>query len=178
MKLIPERLRRPPRDPEGTMTLVEHLEELRSRLFIALGAIGLGSVIGWFLYGPVLRLLQNPYCDTIENLPAGNRPPTGCKFVFTGVLEPVVIKLKVVVFLGLFIALPIVLWQLWAFVVPGLTRRERRLAVPFVASSVAVLRATNTDGSIVLLVPSSNPTKAARALASRFSVPSCNCASA
>jgi len=60
MKLIPERLRRPPRDPEGTMTLVEHLEELRSRLFIALGAIGLGSVIGWFLYGPVLRLLQNP----------------------------------------------------------------------------------------------------------------------
>ncbi len=106
------------------MTLVEHLEELRSRLFIALGAIGLGSVIGWFLYGPVLQLLQNPYCDTIENLPSGNRPPTGCKFVFTGVLEPVIIKLKVVVFLGLFIALPIVLWQLWAFVVPGLTRRE------------------------------------------------------
>jgi sec-independent protein translocase protein TatC len=138
MKLIPERLRRPPRDPEGTMTLVEHLEELRRRLFIALGAIGLGSVIGWFLYGPVLRLLQNPYCDTIENLPSGNRPPTGCKFVFTGVLEPVIIKLKVVVFLGLFIALPIVLWQLWAFVVPGLTRRERRLAVPFVASSVAL----------------------------------------
>src|SRR6266545_3573935 len=138
MKLIPERLRRPPRDPEGTMTLVEHLEELRRRLFIALGAIGLGSVIGWFLYGPVLQLLQNPYCDTIENLPSGNRPPTGCKFVFTGVLEPVIIKLKVVVFLGLFIALPIVLWQLWAFVVPGLTRRERRLAVPFVASSVAL----------------------------------------
>src|SRR5436309_548972 len=136
MKLIPERLQRPPRDPEGTMTLVEHLEELRSRLFIALGAIGLGSVIGWFLYGTVLRLLQNPYCDTIENLPAGNRPPTGCKFVFTGVLEPVVIKLKVVVFLGLFIALPIVLYQLWAFIVPGLTSREHRLAVPFIASSM------------------------------------------
>src|SRR6266508_3033468 len=122
MKLIPERLRRPPRDPEGTMTLVEHLEELRRRLFLALGAIGLGSVIGWFLYGPVLQLLQNPYCDTIETLPAGNRPPTGCK----------------VVFLGLYIALPIVLWQLWACVVPGLTRRERRLAVPFVASSVVL----------------------------------------
>ena len=120
------------------MTLVEHLEELRGRLFISLGAIGLGSVIGWFLYGPVLRLLQNPYCDTIANLPAGNRPPTGCRFVFTGVMEPVIIKLKVVVFLGLFFALPIVLWQLWAFVVPGLTRRERRLAVPFVASSVVL----------------------------------------
>jgi sec-independent protein translocase protein TatC len=138
MKLIPDSLRRPPRDPEGTMTLVEHLEELRGRLFISLGAIGVGSVIGWFLYGPVLRLLQDPYCATIRNLPRGNRPPTGCKFVFTGVMEPVVIKLKVVVFLGLFFALPIVLWQLWAFVVPGLTRRERRLAVPFVASSVVL----------------------------------------
>jgi sec-independent protein translocase protein TatC len=118
------------------MTLVEHLEELRSRLFVSLGAVGLGSVVGWFLYGPVLRLLQDPYCQTIQNLPKGNRPPTGCKFVFTGVLEPLVIKLKVVVFLGLFLALPVVLWELWAFVVPGLTRRERRIGIPFVLSSV------------------------------------------
>jgi sec-independent protein translocase protein TatC len=118
------------------MTLVEHLEALRSRLFVSLGAIGVGSVVGWFLYGPVLRLLQDPYCRTVHSLPKGNRPPTGCNFVFTGVLEPIVIKLKVVVFLGLFLALPIVLWELWAFVVPGLTRRERRVGIPFVLSSV------------------------------------------
>ncbi len=123
------------------MTLVEHLEELRTRLFVSLGAIGVASIVGWFLYGAVLRLLRSPYCETLRNLPKANRPSTGCAFVFTGVLDPVVIKLKVVVFLGLFIALPVVLYELWAFVVPGLTRRERRMAVPFIASSVLLFAA-------------------------------------
>jgi sec-independent protein translocase protein TatC len=136
MRLIPERLRRRPRDAEGSMTLVEHLEELRKRLFISLGAIGLTSIVGWFLYGPVLRLLQDPYCSALDHLPKANRPPTGCRFIFIGAVDAVVIKLKVVVFLGLLLALPIVLYQVWAFIVPGLTKRERRLAIPFVGSSV------------------------------------------
>jgi len=137
MPLIPERFRRRSHsNPEGTMTLVEHLEELRHRLFIAIGAVTVASIAGWFLYGPVLHLLRDPYCDTLKNLPAGNRPPTGCNFVFSGVVEPVIIKLKVVVFLGLFIALPVVLWQLWAFIMPGLQKSERKWAIPFVLSSV------------------------------------------
>ena len=121
------------------MTLVEHLEELRTRLFYALAAIALGSVVGWFLYQPVLELLRQPFCDTIRSLPPANQPPTKCQFLtLGGVLDPVTMKLKVVVYLGLLIALPIVLYQLWAFIVPGLTRRERRLAVPFIVSSVAL----------------------------------------
>ena len=138
MKLIPERLRRRPRDTEGSMTLVEHLEELRRRLFMSLGAIGVASIVGWFLYEPVLRLLRSPFCKSLHNLPKASRPPTGCNFVFNGAVDAVVIKLKVVVFLGLLIALPIVLYQLWAFIVPGLTRRERRMAIPFIASSVVL----------------------------------------
>lgn len=118
------------------MTLVEHLEELRRRLFVAIGAVAVGSIAGWFLYGPVLRLLQRPYCETLSNVPKGNRPPTGCRFVFTGVLEPTLIKLKVVAFIGLFIALPVVLWQVWAFITPGLRKAERRWAIPFVLSSL------------------------------------------
>lgn len=137
MRLIPERLRqRRPVTDQGNMTLVEHLEELRSRLFVCLIAIGLASIVGWFLYGPVLDVLQKPYCETIQNLPPGNRPPAGCDFVFTGVLEPIVIKLKVVVFLGLFIALPVVLWEIWSFVMPGLTKRERRIGIVFVFCSL------------------------------------------
>lgn len=120
------------------MTLVEHLEELRRRLFIALGAVGLGAIVGWFLYEPVLRLLRNPFCDTLRLLPADSRPPTGCNWVFSGALDPVIIKLKVVVFLGLAVALPVVLYQLWAFIVPGLTKRERRMAIPFVLTSVVL----------------------------------------
>jgi sec-independent protein translocase protein TatC len=118
------------------MTLVEHLEELRTRLFIALAAVGVASIAGWFLYEPVLRLLRDPFCASLANLPKESRPPTGCNFVFVGAVDAVVIKLKVIVFIGLFIALPVVLYELWAFVVPGLKKRERRMAIPFVASSV------------------------------------------
>ena len=132
------------------MTLVEHLEELRRRLFIALGATAVGSIVGWFLYGPVLDLLRKPFCDTLRHLPKGSRPPTGCDFVFQGVLDPLIIKLKVVVFLGLFLALPVVLWQLWAFVVPGLTKRERRLAVPFIASSMVLFALGGTLAYLTL----------------------------
>lgn len=136
MKLIPERLRRRRRDAQGTMTLVEHLEELRYRLLVALGAILVGSVVGWFLFDRVVDLLLNPYCDYWETVPARLRPTSECTLFYSGALEPALIKFKLVGFLGLFIALPVVLYQLWRFVVPGLTTRERRLAIPFVVSSV------------------------------------------
>ena len=135
-RLIPERLRRKRRDPDGTMTLVEHLEELRYRLFIALGAIGVGSIVGWTLYDRVVELLLNPYCDYYATIPLDVRPTRQCTLFFAGALDPVLIKLKLVAFLGLFLALPVVLFQLWRFIVPGLTKRERRMAIPFVVSSV------------------------------------------
>jgi sec-independent protein translocase protein TatC len=136
MRLIPERFRRPRRDPEGTMSLVEHLEEFRRRLVISVVAIAIGSVVGWLLYDAVIDLLLDPYCDYWSTVPPGNRPTENCSLFFMGAVDPVLIKLKVVVFIGLFVALPVVLWELWAFIVPGLTQREKRLAVPFVASSV------------------------------------------
>ncbi|MEW6060253.1 MAG: twin-arginine translocase subunit TatC [Actinomycetota bacterium] len=137
MPLIPARFRRRrTRDPEATMSLVEHLEELRTRLLVSLGAIGLGSIAGWFLYEPIVDLLLDPYCDYWETIPTSVRPTQGCTLFFTGAVDAVVIKLKVVVFLGLLIALPVVMYELWWFVVPGLTKRERRMAVPFIATSL------------------------------------------
>ena len=118
------------------MSLVEHLEELRRRLVIAMVALTGGSVIGWLLYDAVVRLLLDPYCDYWRTVPANVRPTKECTLFFMGAIDPVMIKLKVVVFLGLFIALPVILWQLWAFIMPGLTKKERRLAIPFVGSSV------------------------------------------
>ncbi|MGZ4108493.1 MAG: twin-arginine translocase subunit TatC [Actinomycetota bacterium] len=138
MPLIPAMLRRPERDPEGAMTLVEHLEELRRRLFIAIGAIAIGAIVGWFLYNPLLKLMTGPYCDWVDTLKRSQRPPAGCRLIATGAIDPVMVKLKVVAVLGLFIALPIVLYQLWAFIVPGLTKRERRMAIPFVSSSLVL----------------------------------------
>ncbi|HEX6230409.1 MAG TPA: twin-arginine translocase subunit TatC [Actinomycetota bacterium] len=136
MKLIPERLRRRRRDPERTMTLVEHLEELRYRLIVSLVAIGVGAVVGWFLFDTVVDLLREPYCDYWETVPDRVKPTDECAFFFVGTLDAATIKLKLVGFLGLFLALPVVLFQLWRFIVPGLTSRERRLGLPFVVSSI------------------------------------------
>lgn len=118
------------------MTLIEHLEELRYRLFIAIGAIGAGSIVGWGLYDRVVELLLNPYCDYYRTVPDDLKVTEECALFFNGALDSVLIKLKLVAFIGLFLALPVVLFQLWRFVVPGLTRRERRMAIPFVVSSV------------------------------------------
>ena len=140
MSLI-SKVRRRESDRGQAMTLVEHLEELRTRLLISLGAIGLGSVVGWFLYNPLVRLLLNPYCNYWESIPQRYRPTKGCTLFFNGAIDGVMIKLKAIVFLGLAVALPIVLYQLWAFIVPGLTQKERRYALPFVFASTVLFLA-------------------------------------
>ena len=126
MAVIP-RLRRRSRPP--AMTVVEHLDELRRRLILAVIAVALATVAGWFLYRPVFDLLTNPFCDFIRAHPSlsiRSGPHTACGLAYTGVLEPFVVKLKVAVFTGFAIALPIVLYQLWMFITPGLMPRERR----------------------------------------------------
>jgi sec-independent protein translocase protein TatC len=120
----------------GSMTVIEHLEELRHRLVVAVAAIAIGAIAGWFLYPVFLHIVQHPYCGYVNGLPKAEQPPAGCRFVANGVLDPMLSKLKIVLYLGLFIALPIVLYQLWAFIVPGLTAREKKYSVPFIVSSV------------------------------------------
>ncbi|MGZ5212234.1 MAG: twin-arginine translocase subunit TatC [Actinomycetota bacterium] len=120
------------------MTLVEHLEELRHRLVICILAVAGGAVVGWFLYGPVLNLILNPYCDYWETTDPKLRINETCSLFFNEPLGAMIVKLKIVVFIGLAVALPVLLYQLWAFIVPGLTKKERRMAIPFVASSVVL----------------------------------------
>ena len=133
------RRRRRPQDPTGTMTVVEHLTELRRRLFLAILAVVVGMIGGWFLYPHVFHLALNPFCDFMKDHPdVALDPQQPCKVVFLSITEPFITKLKVVGFLGLVIALPVVLFQLWRFVTPGLTARERRYAVPFVVASLVL----------------------------------------
>ena len=120
------------------MTVMEHLEELRRRIVICMIAITAGAVLGWFLYPWFIHLVQRPYCDYVNGLPAASRPPAGCNFVATSLLAPMLVKIKIVVYLGLAIALPVLLYQLWAFIVPGLDDREKKMVVPFMASSVVL----------------------------------------
>lgn len=138
MPLIPHPRRRRVQAERG-MTLVEHLTELRTRLLISLVAVALGGVAGWFLYEPVFDLLIEPFSDACRNLPDEVRPPTGCdSLIARSPTEPFLVRFKVSLFTGLVIALPVVLYELWRFITPGLTKRERRLAIPFVLSSIAL----------------------------------------
>lgn len=134
MRLIPKFLRRSEAERTGTMSVMEHLEELRRRIVIAFFAILGGAVVGWFLYPYVLELLRDPFCQYLRDNPEV-RPPAGCDLVFNSPVDAFLTKLKMVGFLGLIVALPVVLYQLWAFIVPGLTSREKRWSIPFIVTS-------------------------------------------
>jgi sec-independent protein translocase protein TatC len=137
MRVIPRFRRRPDEERTGTMTVMEHLEELRHRIVVSLIAIACGAVVGWFLYAPFMRLILGPYCNFVSTHPE-IAPSEGCRLNYLGVVDGLVVKLKIVLFLGLVCVLPIVLYQLWAFITPGLTARERKWALPFVFASTVL----------------------------------------
>jgi sec-independent protein translocase protein TatC len=116
------------RAADGSMTLVEHLIELRTRLFYAALAVVVGLCIGYALSDWAFELLRAPYCT----LPGAIENGT-CKFVVLGATDPLVVKLKISLWLGLIISGPVWLYHLWAFIAPGLHRHERKWAYVFVA---------------------------------------------
>ena len=134
MRLIPRTRRQ--RNPTGSMSVIEHLTELRTRIVISLIAVACGAIVGWQLYPQVLNLLIHSYTEACNALPKANRALDCDQLITTSVLEPFFVRLKVSLFTGLAIALPVVLYQLWRFITPGLTKRERRLTIPFIVSSL------------------------------------------
>jgi sec-independent protein translocase protein TatC len=121
------------------MTVVEHLDELRTRLMVTIGAIVVASIGAWFLYGPVTHLVENPFCAFMHaHARLAADPSDPCKLAFTSPVEPFLIKVKVTAFLGIAIALPVLLYELWMFITPGLEEREKKYAMPFILSSLVL----------------------------------------
>jgi sec-independent protein translocase protein TatC len=122
--------KRKPKHPKpDSMTLVEHLTELRRRLVVSILAVAAGGVVAFSLYNHILAFFVHPYCATVG-------PHHPCKLYVTGPLDGFSIRLKIAAYGGLFLASPIVLYQLWRFVTPGLNPNEKRYAVPFVTASI------------------------------------------
>ncbi|GAA5003245.1 twin-arginine translocase subunit TatC [Actinopolymorpha pittospori] len=124
---------KPPPDPEGRMALVEHLRELRSRLFKAVGAMVIGGILGWIFYSQLFDLLKHPLDDAIANLNA--KRALDAKLTFNNVAGPLMMQLKVSLIAGLVLSSPVWLYQLWAFIVPGLHRNERKWTMVFMGSA-------------------------------------------
>jgi sec-independent protein translocase protein TatC len=136
----PAKHRRPSdfqRAADGSMTLIEHLRELRKRLSKACLAILAGGVAVYLVAPRVQRLMNEPYCDYFGIL----HPDAPCGFNVTSVLDPFLINLKIALYIGLIIAGPIWLYQLWAFIAPGLHRRERRYSYAFAAVATPLFAA-------------------------------------
>ncbi len=108
---------------------MEHLTELRARLIKILIALGVGATIAFVSYSRILDFLIDPYCKT---LPQGQ----ACNLFITDPLEGFATRLKVSGYAGVALAMPVILWQLWRFVTPALHSRERRLAIPFIVSTM------------------------------------------
>lgn len=124
-------------DEPGGMTLFEHLRELRSRLIRALIALIIGTVGGYLLFPQILDVLLAPYCQVVETL----RPGETCRLIALRPLEPFSVRIKTSVVVGLFLGGPVIMYQLWRFITPGLTTRERRYSLPFVALSQVMFAA-------------------------------------
>jgi len=122
MKRLPRRLRH-----GEEATLVEHLEELRMRIFVSLGALVVGVAIAFVFRGHLLEWLNQP-------LPAGRRRP-----ITLGVAEPFLTSMKVSLMAGFALALPVILWQLWSFLAPAVEEHAERLVLMFVLLATVLL---------------------------------------
>jgi sec-independent protein translocase protein TatC len=127
------------------MTLNQHLGELRHRLVVCVIAFVLASIVAIIAYEPILHFLIKPLCDANGNtlhaitgsngrtLPANS---TSCANLFvTSPLDGLSLRVKIAVFGGLTLASPVILFQMWRFITPGLQAREKKYAVPFVSAA-------------------------------------------
>jgi sec-independent protein translocase protein TatC len=114
------------------MTLLQHLAELRHRVIVSVVAVFIGALVAYFLYDRILAFLEHPYCHVLKI----DHVPQTCTLQVFDPMGKLTNRLKISFFAGVGLALPVVLWQLWRFITPGLYRHEKRYALPFVLGSL------------------------------------------
>lgn len=120
------------------MSVVEHLEELRSRIIVIAIAVVLAGIIGFFLSEPILELLQRP-------LPEGDY-----RLIQLTIGEALAVRLRIALYVGVGLSVPVILYELWRFVTPGLTRPERRLVWPLLVVGTTLFAAGVVLGYILI----------------------------
>ena len=133
-------LKPPPAPPDGSMTLFEHLRELRYRLIVASLAIIVGMIIAAFFYPQLLEILKHPYYVGIEQLKA-QKPDATNLLINDGIASPFTLAMKVCMVAGMVLTAPIWLYQLWAFIVPGLLAKEKKWALVFIGCATPLFLA-------------------------------------
>lgn len=132
------------------MPLIEHLREFRKRIVRASIAISIASGFGWFFYNAIITQLAKPVCN-LDVAQASGATNCGALYI-NGVLGPLNLQIKVALLSGIIISAPIWLYQLWAFIAPGLHRKEKRYSIFFIASATPFFAAGATLGFLILPV--------------------------
>jgi sec-independent protein translocase protein TatC len=127
---------RPP--DEATMSLVEHLEELRSRIIVVAISIVIAGVLGFFLSEPILALIQAP-------LPAGEY-----RLIQLTIGEALAVRLRIALYVGIALSVPVIVYEVWRFVTPGLTKRERRLVWPLLIGAILLFALGIVLGYVII----------------------------
>jgi len=118
------------RNTDGRMSLGDHLRELRRRFVIAAAAVAVGSVLGWAQYDRLFNAIMAP----LRKMAAERQGLVNINF--GGITQPFTVQLQVALFIGVIVASPVWLFQVWGFIVPGLTKREKRTSVAFIGAAV------------------------------------------
>lgn len=121
------------RESLSEMSLIEHLTELRYRIFVSVGAVVVGAILAWFVSDRIYDLLSLPVTRALAEYAETS---TDARLVILSLTEAFMVYLKIAAMAGLFLASPIVLTQMWLFIAPGLYRRERFYAIPVILASV------------------------------------------
>jgi sec-independent protein translocase protein TatC len=111
------------RKSANEMTFLEHLEDLRKRIFVSFLAVAAGIIPGWILSKPLYEILARPLTQAL---------PEGTKLVFTRLTDPFMVYMKVSILASIFFTAPILFFQLWKFIAPGLYKKEKKYVLPFV----------------------------------------------
>jgi sec-independent protein translocase protein TatC len=125
-----------PGDSGAVMSLVDHLAELRDRIIWSLVAIGLGAVVGFLAGAQIIDFLSSP-------LPSG-------KLFFTSIGDPFAIRIRIAIVVGIILAMPVILWNVWRFISPGLTTSERRAILPWIPAALLFFAMGVTIAYVVL----------------------------
>lgn len=112
-----------------SMTLTEHLTELRRRVLVCALAFVVTATVAFLFYNSILAVLKHPYCQVA---------PHHCGFYITGPLDGLALRIKIAAYGGLFLASPVLLWELWRFITPGLHPKEKKYAIPFIIASITL----------------------------------------
>jgi sec-independent protein translocase protein TatC len=128
-------------NPEGRMPLMDHIRELRNRVVKIALALGAGMILGFIFFNPVWHVINRPLCAAVI------RGETGCntlgvnRLVLDGPLDPFYLRVKVALIVGVIVSSPVWLYQIWAFIAPGLYSREKKWSYLFLGTAVPLFLA-------------------------------------